>query len=170
MILLVTPIERASACVAALHQATSENVVIAESLVRATTLLRAECFLAVILDQYLLETEPDEAGTMMEHLGFAVLVQVNLAISSMERLTREVQAALQRRKREEMKARQVAMGKLHCELSGTLTSLLLSTELAIETPCLPSAAAEKLHSVHEQVKQLRKQLEIAALIGERAPN
>ncbi|MGA9903523.1 MAG: hypothetical protein WBQ39_16410, partial [Terriglobales bacterium] len=133
----------------------------------ATTLLRAECYLAVILDQYLLETEPDEAGTMIEHLGTAILVQVNLAISGMERLTREVRAALQRRKREEMRARQVAMGRLHSELSSTLTSLLLSTELAIETPCLPPDAAEKLHSVHELVKQLRKQLEIASLTGER---
>src|ERR1035437_6185074 len=86
MILLVTPSERASECAAALHGATGEEVVVAESLARATTLLRAECYLAVVLDQYLLETEPYEAETTLEHLGTAIPVQVNLAISGMERL------------------------------------------------------------------------------------
>ena len=62
MILLVTSSERASECAAALHEATGEEVVVAESLLRATTLLRAGCYLAVVLDQYLLETGPDEAG------------------------------------------------------------------------------------------------------------
>jgi len=56
MILLVTPSERASECAAALHEATGEEVAVAESLARAATLLRAEGYLAVVLDQYLVET------------------------------------------------------------------------------------------------------------------
>jgi len=55
MILLVTSSVRAAECAAALNQATGERVAVAESLPRATTLLRAECYLAVVLDQYLLE-------------------------------------------------------------------------------------------------------------------
>ena len=110
-------------------------------------------------DQYLLETEPDEAGATIEHLDTAIPVQVNLAISGMERLVREVRAAVQRREREELTARRAAIEKLHCELSGTVTALLLSTELAMGTPELPTAAAEKLDSVYELVQQLRKQLE-----------
>jgi len=161
MILLVTPSERASECVAALHGATGEEVVVAESLARATTLLRAECYLAVVLDQYLLETEPYEAGTTLEHLGTAIPVQVNLAISGMERLVREVRAAMQRRQHEEVKARQAAVGRLHSELNGTVTALLLSSELALETPGLPPAVAEKLGSVYELVRKLRQQLESA---------
>jgi hypothetical protein len=39
--------------------------------------------------------------------------------------------------------------------------LLLSTELAMETPDLPPAAAEKLRSVLKLVQQLRRQLESA---------
>jgi hypothetical protein len=162
MILLVTPSERAPECAAALRDATGEEITIAESLARATALLRAECYLAVVLDQYLLETEPDEAGTTIEHLGTAIPVQVNLGISGMERLVREVRAAVQRRKREEARARRAAIGKLHSELNGTITALLLSTELAMGTRSLPSAAAEKLQSVYELVTQLRRQLESAA--------
>jgi hypothetical protein len=159
MILFVTPSERASRCAAALYEATNEKVVVAESLVRATTLLRAESFLAVVLDQHLLETEPEEAETALAHLGTAIPVQVNLAISGMERLVREVRAAVHRRRREEAIAHQAAMGRLHSELNGTVTALLLSSELALESCDLSTAAAEKLASVHQLVKKLRKQLQ-----------
>jgi hypothetical protein len=159
MILLVTPSERASECAAALHQATGEEVVAAESLARAATLLRAEGYLAVVLDQYLVETEPHEAENTLEHLGTSILVPVNLAISGMERLVREVRAALQRRQREEIRARQAAIGRLRSELNDTITALLLSSELALETAGLPVAAVEKIEAVHELVKKLRKQLE-----------
>jgi hypothetical protein len=98
MILLVTPSERASGCAAALHKATSEDVVVAGSLARATTFLRTESYIAVVLDQHLLETEPQEAETVLEHLGTAIPVQVNLAISGMERLVREVRAAGSRKR------------------------------------------------------------------------
>jgi len=159
MILLVTPSERAPECAAALHEATGEGIAVAESLAQAATLLRAEGYLAVVLDQYLLETEPHEAENTLEHTGTAILVQVNLAISGMERLVREVRAALQRRQREEVRARQAAIGRLHSELNGTITALLLSSELALETPGLPAATGEKIEAVHELVKKLRKQLE-----------
>ena len=84
------------------------------------------------------------AETAFEQLGTAILVQVNLAISGMERLVREVRAALQRRQREEPRARQAAVGRLHSELNGTVTALLLSSELALGTSGLPAAAGEKL--------------------------
>jgi hypothetical protein len=161
MILLVTPSERATECASALHGATGEEIAVAESLVRAVSLLRAENYTAAVFDQYLLETEPREAEIMLEHLGTAIPVQVNLGISGMERLVREVRAAVQRREREEMQARHAATGKLHSELNGTVTALLLSTELALETTELPLSAAEKLTSVLELVKKLRRQLEIS---------
>lgn len=169
MILLVTPSERASECAAALHEAAGEGVVVAESLARAATLLRAECYLAVVLDQYLLETEPHEAETTLEHLGTAILLQVNLAISGMERLVREVRAALQRRQRDEARARQAAIGRLCSELNGTITALLLSSELALEISGLPAAVAEKIEAVHELVKKLRRQLENAGTAEEPEP-
>ena len=161
MILLVTTSERGSECAKALNQATGEGVAVAESLPRAATLLRAEEYGAVVADQYLLESEPHETLTAFEHLGTAILVQVNLAITGMERLVREVRAAVQRRQREEVRVRQAALAKLHSELNGTITALLLSSELALGIPDLRPAAAEKLQSIHELVKTLRQQLESA---------
>jgi hypothetical protein len=166
MILLVTPSERASECAAALHGATDQPVVVAESLARATALLRTQDYVAVVLDQHLLETEADDAGATFEQMGLAIPVQVNLAISGMERLVREVRAAVQRRKREEVSARRAAVGRLQSELNGTVTALLLSVELALESPCLPPVAAGKLESVHELVKKLRRKLEGADVTEE----
>ncbi len=166
MILLVTPSERARECSVALQEATGEPVMVAESLARATTLLRGECYRVVVLDQYLLETEPQEAGSTLDHLGTAIPVQVNLAISGMERLVREVRSAIQRRQRDEVRARRAALSTIGSELNGTVTALLLSTELALEAPGLPTAASEKLQSVHELVKKLRRQLESAATAEE----
>src|SRR4030088_1155800 len=81
MILVVTPNLAAEDCAKALRQATSEEIVMAASLGEAATRLRTESYLAVVLDQYLLETEPDETETVMRHLGTAIPLQVNLAIS-----------------------------------------------------------------------------------------
>jgi hypothetical protein len=167
MILLVTSSVRAAECAAALNQATGERVVVAESLPRATTLLRAECYLAVVLDQYLLEADPREAEATLAHLGTAIPVQVNLGISGMERLVREVREAGQRRQREEAGTRKAVISRMYGELNGTVTALLLSSELALETPGLPVAAAEKIESVHELVKKLRRQLESGGATEER---
>src|SRR5882672_10046208 len=160
MILVVTP-NLAVDCVEALRQATSEKIVIAASLAEAATLLRAESYLAVVFDQYLLETEPDETETVMRNLGSAIPLQVNLAISGGARLAREVRAAVQRRQREQAAARQAAVNTLQSELNGTVTALLLSCELALGAPGLPLGSTEKLESTHQLVKKLRSQLESA---------
>ena len=159
MILLVSQIGRANQLARALQENSGEEVVVAENLHQAATCLRSDSYLAVLLDQHLLETEPDEIDTVMQHLGPAMLVQVNLAISGLDRLVREVRAALERRKREEVAARRAVVGALHSELNGPLTALLLECELTLKVPGLPPAAAEKLHSAHGLVKKIRSQLE-----------
>jgi len=104
---------------------------------------------------------------VLAHLGTAIPVQVNLGISGMERLVREVREAVQRREREEVEARKAVIGRMYGELNGTVTALLLSSELALETPGLPVAAAEKIASVHELVQKLRRQLESGGATKER---
>lgn len=158
MILLVTPSLHAEECSVALREATGEEIIVADSLRRATTLLRANSYLSVVLDQYLLEAQPEETEILMQHLGDAIPAQVNLAICGLDRLVREVRAAVQRRKREEVSARRAAQKTLHSELNGTVTALLLTCELALSTPDLPPPVLEKLHSAHDLVEKLRSQL------------
>ena len=160
MILLVTPIDRAQQCARAVQENTGEQVMVAESLGQAAAWLRSESYSAVVFDQQVPENAPDEFATAMRHLGTAIPVQVNLAITGLDRLVREVRAAIERRKHEQIAARQAAVGTLHSELSGPLTALLLDCELALEVPGLPPTAAEKLQSAHELAKRIRAQLEI----------
>jgi hypothetical protein len=158
MILLVTPNLRGRECAAALSEAIGIEAVVTESLQRATTLLRTQEYDSVVLDQYLLETEAEQTGTLMEHLGSAIPVQVNLAVSGMDRLVREVRAAVERRKREQAIARRVAQESLQSELSDTVTALLLHCELAIASPGLPPSTVERLQAARELVDKLRMQL------------
>ena len=159
MILLITQSGRASECAAALYQTTGQEVVATESPARATVLLRADPYEAVVFDQYLLEAEPHGWETMLGHMGTAIPMQVNLAITGKDRLVREVRAAIERRHREEAAARRGATELLQCELNGTLTALLLSSELALQTEHLPQEVAERMRSVHQLVMELRRQLE-----------
>jgi hypothetical protein len=159
MILLATSSERGTELAIAMEAATSEKTTLSESLLQATLRLRESTCLAVVLDQHLTETEPGEMDTMLQHLGTAILVQVNLGISGQERLVREVRSALRHRQQEELLARRAVKSKLSSELNGTLTALLLTVQLAIEIPAVPVAAGEKLQSIHGLVKKLRRQLE-----------
>jgi hypothetical protein len=159
MILLITPSQRAAECAEALKDNTAEEIVVADTLHRAVTLLRAEAYRAVVFDQHLFEVEPDEVDTAMQHLGTAIPVQISFAISGIERVVREVRAALNRRTREQAAARQAATGLLCSELKGTVTALLLQCELAREAPGIPPAAAEKIQTAYNLVQKLRAQLE-----------
>src|SRR5213596_1447530 len=108
MILLITPSARAQDCAKALHEATGETTQVADTLRQALGHLRTQEFSAVVIDQSFLETEPDESETVLEHIGMAIPVHINFAISGMERLIREIRAALYRRKKEGVLARQGA--------------------------------------------------------------
>ena len=100
MILVVTPNLSAGECVEAIRRSGNEEVIIAESLSKATSLLRMGTYLVVVIDQFLLETEATELDSVLKHLDTAILLQINLAICGPARLSREVRAAISRRKRE----------------------------------------------------------------------
>ncbi len=162
MILLVTPIAKRNECATALQQAMDEPVVIADNLLRATSLLRTEDYTAAIFDQALAEAEPNETDTALDHLNSAIPVQINLAICGAKRLVREVKAAIRLREHEVAAAREAAVRALYGEMNCMLTTLLLDCELALETTGLPPPATERLASVHESAQKLRSQLETSA--------
>jgi hypothetical protein len=53
------------------------------------------------------------------------------------------------------------VGSLRSELNNTLTALLLSVELALQTPNLPDSATEKLRTMQALLRTMRRQLETA---------
>lgn len=158
MILIITPSARGQECATTLQEATGDHTHWAENLEQALSRLRAQTYSAVVVDEFLLETGPDEAQHMLEHLGTALPVYLNFGISGMERLVREVRAALHRRKREETLARRAVEEQMRSEMRETLTAMLLSCELAMIVPDMPVPAAEKIRAIDNLARELRVRL------------
>ena len=161
MILLITPSSKAQECVHALKEATGEPAHVAGSFRQAAILLRAQEYAALVLDQNLLDAEPDESEVMLDHAATAIPVYVNFAISSTQRVVRELRAALQRRKREVASARNSAEQNLRNELKGNITAMLLSCEMALETGELPPSAQAKMRAAYDQALDIKSKLGIA---------
>ena len=130
MLLVITPSAKARGCAQAIQQVTSEETHVAANSSQALARLRAQEYVAVLIDQAFLETEPVESDMVLEHIGTAVPVHVNFAINNMDRVARELRAALQRHQKEVRLVRQEVQHALRNELKGTVTALLLSCELA----------------------------------------
>lgn len=160
MILLITPSERGQQCADSLQAATGEHAHWARDLQEGVTHLREQTYAAAVIDQFLLETEPEQSEQVAEHLGTAFPVHINFAVTGMERLVREVRSALHRRKREESAARRAVAEQMRSEMRETLTALLLSCELAMSVPELPDPAAERIRSIDSLARELRLRLQV----------
>jgi hypothetical protein len=160
MILLITPQSKGPEFAGALFAATSQETHWAQNLQEAATRLREQTYSAAIIDQFLLETEPEESDQVLEHMGTAFPVYVNFALTGMERLLREVRSALHRRKREEATARRAVAEQMQSQMRETLTVMLLSCELAMAMPDVPSPAAEKIRTIDTLARELRLRLEV----------
>ncbi len=158
MILLVTPSARIKECAHSLQSGTGRPVELAGTLQEAGCKLREREYAAVIIDQFLVEAEPDESDQTLQHLGSAIPVYVNFAISGIDRVVRDTKTALARRKREELVARQSAERAIWSELREDVTAMLLSCDLALAVPNVPPPAVEKLRSVHDLACQIRTRL------------
>ena len=99
MLLVITPSAKARGCAQAIQQVTSEETHVAATSSQALARLRAQEYVAVLIDQAFLETEPVESDMVLEHIGTAVPVHVNFAINGMDRVARELRAACIRHKR-----------------------------------------------------------------------
>jgi hypothetical protein len=158
MILLITPSARGQECAASLKEATGEETHWAESLQQAFARLREQSYSVAVLDQFLLENEPGESDHMLDLLGTAFPIYLNFAVSGMQRLLREVRSALHRRQREEAQARRSIEQQIHSEMFETLTTMLLSCELAMAIPDVPPPVAEKIRLIDNLARDMRVRL------------
>jgi hypothetical protein len=158
MILLITPSARGQECADALKDATGNETHWAVNLGQAIARVREQSYSTVVFDQFLLENEPAESDQVLEHLGTAYPVYLNFAISGMERLLREVRSASRRRKREEVQARRAVEEQIRSELGESLTVMLLSCELAMSLPDVPTHAAEKIRTIDHLAREMRGRL------------
>jgi hypothetical protein len=158
MILLITPSARGQECATTLKESTGYETHWAENLQLAIAQLREQSYIAVVIDQFLVESEPSESDQLIEHLETAFPVYINFAVSGMERLVREVRSSLPRRKREDTLARRSVEQQFRSEMCESLTGMLLSCELAMSVPNVPGPAAEKIQAVDNLAREMRLRL------------
>jgi hypothetical protein len=157
MLLVITPSAKALGSVQAIQQITSEEIHVAATSSQALARLRAQEYVALLIDQAFMETEPVESDMVLEHIGTAVPVQVNFAINGMDRVAR-VARRLLRNKRQILVVRQEVQQALRNELKGTITALLHSCEMALQVPDLQSEAKNRRRSAHELAREIRLKL------------
>jgi hypothetical protein len=161
MILMIWSSERARDYAFSIEHALQEPVQIAASLHEGCDRLRSDEFSAVIVDQWITEAEPEPTSILFDHLGPAVPLFVNFGISGVERILRELRAALSRRGREMVLARHVARQGLRDELKDDVTALLLSCDVALQETGVSKGSAERLRKIRELAQQITMKLALS---------
>jgi hypothetical protein len=157
-ILIVTGIDGAHNCGAAVSTQLGMEVEVAENRRVAVTMLKRRDFLAVVVDETIVECDPAAAEAIWAQSGLAIPLQINFALSGAMRLVREIKAALHRREREQTLASRAAAAAIETELKSTVAGLLLHSELALKGSNVPPAVADRLRVVAELAGTLRQQL------------
>lgn len=164
-ILMVTGIEGARNCAAAVSAQLGMEVEVAEGRKDALAALRHREFLAVVIDETLAECDPIAAERICEQARLAIPLQINFAVSGAARLVREIRAALHRREREQALAHRAAAAAIEAELKTTVAGLLLHSQLALSGNEVPAAIADRLRIVADLAGSLRRQLSTPLDIG-----
>ena len=157
-ILMVTGIEGARNCAAAVGEQLGMEMEVAEGRKDALAALRRREFQAVVIDDTLAECDPAAAEKICERAGLAIPLQINFALAGATRLVREIRAALRRREREQTLARRAAAAAIEAELKTTVSGLLLHSQLALSGNEVPQPVAERLRMVADLAGNLRQQL------------
>jgi hypothetical protein len=161
-ILIVTGIEGANNCAAAVSAQLKIEVDVAEGLKGALAALRRREYDAVVVDETMAECNPSAVEAIWSRSGLAIPLQINFALSGAARLSREIKAALHRREREQLLAHQAVAAAFENELKATVAGLLLQSQLALSASEDSSPLADKLRVVAELAGNLRQQLSIQA--------
>ncbi len=157
-VLLITEMAGAGSCATALGELLDCQVELALSRRAGLAAVRRREFGVVLVEDTLAEADPDWADQMWSAAGLAMPLRMNFAISGTARLAREVRNALMRRDGEKAIARRVVMAELENELKGSVTGLLLQSELALREAAGSVRLEPKLRSVVELAGELQQRL------------
>jgi hypothetical protein len=157
-ILIVTGMEGAENCAAALTKLLDMECVAANGRKAAIAALKRTEYAAIVMDEGLFDADQTAADALWEHAGLAIPVHVNFALSGAQRLAREIRLALNRRERERALAHEAAAAAIESELKSTVAGLLLHSQLALQDREIPAPLAEKLRLVADLAGNLRQQL------------
>ena len=158
MILLIWSSERAQDCARSIESTFQQPVKVVSSLQEACRSLQAEEFAAVLVDQWASEVEPGQADYLVHHLGGAVPVFVNFGVSGLERIMRELRAALNRRGRETLLAEQNARIVVWNSFKDDVTALLLCCGVILEDATLSPGLTVRIQTIEAIARRMKERL------------
>lgn len=120
--------------------------------------LRRNEFALILIDESLATVDSASADLLYQSAGGALIVELNLALSSAARVVRQARAALSRRMQDIAQAQAAAAATLHSELNTTLSGVLLESQLALRD-ATPEQAPRLRHLV-QLATELRDRLRI----------
>ena len=162
MLLLATNSTLAERCALRIEAEMNESVQVATSLSRARILFRSGRFRAIILDECLLQTDPAAAELLLGSCQGACTIFVNMAISGIDRVSRQVKTAARHEEQVQRQSQILATMALKNELKDTMTGLLLALDLA----CSRRPSDPSLLQVQKLVHKLSAQLDGGAATPE----
>ena len=125
----------------------------------ALAALRRGEFALVLVDENLAAIDNVAIDLLYQNARGALVVEINLTLSSTGRILRQARAALARRAQDQAQARAAAAALLQNELNATLAGLLLESELALRQAS--PAQAPKLRQLVQLAGDLRQLLRAA---------
>jgi hypothetical protein len=158
-VLMMTAIPSAETLCAAMAQQLDCDLELAETRKACIAALRREQFDLLIVDEALIEGDPETADLIWKLAGLAVPLQLNFAISGTARLVREARSALSRKDLERGLAARAATTQYEGELRSKVAGMLLHTELALAEPQGSPKLAGRLRTIHELAGSIRQQLD-----------
>ncbi|MGA7155822.1 MAG: hypothetical protein WBY53_03180 [Acidobacteriaceae bacterium] len=121
----------------------------------ALTLLRRNDFVLLLIEESL-TADSSAADHLYQNAGTALILELNLALSSASRVVRQARSALARRAHDLAQAQVLAASNLNSELNASLAGILLETQLALRD-ALP-AQAPRLRRLVDLATDLRERL------------
>lgn len=155
-ILLIAPESTSAAVADALRQSLDAVVETAANRRAGLAALRRGEYCLVLLDESLAAADAQAAELLYQNAVSAPVLEINFIITGPQRIVRQARAALTRRARDLVQAREAATAELHSELNASLTGLLLESQLALRVA--GPKQEEKLKHVVELARKLRNQL------------
>jgi CheY-like chemotaxis protein len=159
MILLVSSEQEVQKRAPVLSRELGERVECAKSVRTAAAKMREQAFDLLLLDDEILDINGAGVDGLLAHAAGAVPLFFNPAITATNRLVLEARAAQRRRDHDRKAASESALCALRNELRSDVTGILLSSQLALNTPDLPGTTLANLKTVCALAERLSKRLE-----------
>ncbi len=152
-LMLIAPETVAESIAEALRAGLGADVQVLPHRRSALTTLRRKEFDLILIDEGIAASDAATTEQIYQNAGSAFLLEINLALSSAERIVRQARAALARRSQEFAKAQAEAATELRNQLNASLAGLLLEAQLALRDAA--PAQTQRLRNLVKLASNLR---------------